>query len=215
MLDDRDARGEQRRWIGRSPPDGAVDVHRVDADHGRAAVDEPLRRSRGPEVRVRRIAVRLGGPVAVPPGVEQHRSSLDVEIAVVDPVDTTPGTSTTGQVEAAEVVAVGVAVERRVEVRARVRHHLDATDLELDPRPRTAPRGLAALRWSEMDGTGQPGVRDRPVAERVAQVDDQSSKPQGGDEGLLGDLDAPMFFIRFLPSFCFSRSLRLRVMSPP
>jgi GTP-binding protein LepA len=25
----------------------------------------------------------------------------------------------------------------------------------------------------------------------------------------------PMFFIRFLPSFCFSRSLRLRVTSPP
>ena len=30
-----------------------------------------------------------------------------------------------------------------------------------------------------------------------------------------GTSTLPMFFMRFLPSFCFSRSLRLRVMSPP
>ena len=30
-----------------------------------------------------------------------------------------------------------------------------------------------------------------------------------------GMLTRPMLFIRFLPSFCFSSSLRLRVMSPP
>jgi hypothetical protein len=30
-----------------------------------------------------------------------------------------------------------------------------------------------------------------------------------------GTSTRPMVFIRFLPSFCFSRSLRLRVMSPP
>ena len=30
-----------------------------------------------------------------------------------------------------------------------------------------------------------------------------------------GTSTRPMDFIRFLPSFCFSSSLRLRVMSPP
>ena len=30
-----------------------------------------------------------------------------------------------------------------------------------------------------------------------------------------GIFTLPMDFIRFLPSFCFSKSLRLRVMSPP
>ncbi len=30
-----------------------------------------------------------------------------------------------------------------------------------------------------------------------------------------GIFTVPIAFIRFLPSFCFSRSLRLRVMSPP
>src|SRR5690606_27831466 len=30
-----------------------------------------------------------------------------------------------------------------------------------------------------------------------------------------GTSTRPMFFIRFLPSFCFSSSLRLRLMSPP
>ena len=30
-----------------------------------------------------------------------------------------------------------------------------------------------------------------------------------------GTSTRPTIFIRFLPSFCFSRSLRLRVMSPP
>ena len=38
-----------------------------------------------------------------------------------------------GQVEAGEVVAVGEAVERRVEVGAGVGDHVDAADLELEP----------------------------------------------------------------------------------
>ena len=32
---------------------------------------------------------------------------------------------------------------------------------------------------------------------------------------LCGNSTSPIIFIRFLPSFCFSRSLRLRVISPP
>jgi len=34
-------------------------------------------------------------------------------------------------------------------------------------------------------------------------------------EGFLGMSTRPTRFIRFLPSFCFSISLRLRLMSPP
>ena len=38
---------------------------------------------------------------------------------------------------------------------------------------------------------------------------------QRGEEGLLRDLHLAELAHPFLPSFCFSRSLRLRVMSPP
>ena len=40
-------------------------------------------------------------------------------------------------------------------------------------------------------------------------VDRAAMKASGGTSTV------PMFFIRFLPAFCFSSSLRLRVMSPP
>ena len=38
---------------------------------------------------------------------------------------------------------------------------------------------------------------------------------QNGHEGSWGTSTLPMAFMRFLPSFCFSSSLRLREISPP
>ena len=62
-------------------------------------------------------------------------------------------------------------------------------------------------------------------ASRSAPADRHPSQPptddisivelEGRDEDVAGHLDAPIDFIFFLPSFCFSSNLRLRVMSPP
>jgi len=45
------------------------------------------------------------------------------------------------------------------------------------------------------------------------------SPPSSDDSAAMkasgGTSTVPMFFIRFLPAFCFSSSLRLRLMSPP
>ncbi len=76
-----------------------------------------------------------------------------------------------GQVETGEVVTVSEAVERRVEVGAGVRHHVDAPDLKLVagrvPLPRRGPAEVVG------DGRpGQPGIGDGPVGDRVAEVDD-------------------------------------------
>jgi hypothetical protein len=42
-----------------------------------------------------------------------------------------------------------------------------------------------------------------------------SSVDSAATKASCGTSTRPMVFIRFLPSFCFSSSLRLRVMSPP
>jgi hypothetical protein len=42
-----------------------------------------------------------------------------------------------------------------------------------------------------------------------------SSNRRASMKASWGTSTRPMFFMRFLPSFCFSRSLRLRLMSPP
>ena len=42
-----------------------------------------------------------------------------------------------------------------------------------------------------------------------------SSVDNAATKASCGTSTRPMVFIRFLPSFCFSSSLRLRVMSPP
>jgi len=43
----------------------------------------------------------------------------------------------------------------------------------------------------------------------------ESSVDRAATNASWGTSTRPMVFIRFLPSFCFSSSLRLRVMSPP
>ena len=204
-------------WIGRVASDGAVDVHRVDADQGNAGLDEPIGRLLR-QVRVRGVAVGVGPPVPIPPGREQDGAPGHVLVGQVRPFDHQPGNvHHPGQVEPAEVMAVGVPVERRVEVGAGVGHHVDAPDLELDA-------GCVALpgrRSAQVIGDHrprQPRVGDRPVAERMAQIDDlghQSSRRRAEMKASWGTSTLPMFFMRFLPSFCFSSSLRLRVMSPP
>ena len=58
---------------------------------------------------------------------------------------------------------------------------------------------------------GYAGVTTRRVAEEAGVPLSQI----GAMKASWGTSTAPICFMRFLPSFCFSSSLRLRVMSPP
>ena len=68
--------------------------------------------------------------------------------------------------------------------------------------------GQTVGRTAESVERAQPTVRpsDRPTTYSTCSTARNAS---------CGISTAPICFMRFFPSFCFSRSLRLRVMSPP
>ena len=182
MLDDRDARPEQGGVHRALAGAGVVDVHRVDADDRRAGGDEPLDGVH-PDVRVRRRRRSRRSPSGGPsrcgtarPARPRRRRRAGRRRPPGAPVASTSDArhaDDAGEVEPGQVVAVGEAVERRVEVGAGVGHHVDAPDLELVARRVRAPVTPPASRWSVIDGRGQAGVGDEPVADRVAEVDDR------------------------------------------
>src|SRR5690606_20759055 len=80
-----------------------------------------------------------------------------------------------------------------------------------------------ALRGAARRRGGQGAVGGARVAGReggahffaLASFPVGESEPSAAMKASCGTSTRPMAFIRFLPSFCFSRSLRLREMSPP
>src|SRR4051794_31195873 len=75
VLDDRDAVPEQPA-VGRTVAvENVVDVHGVDADERRLAVDQRRDQVRGEKRRTDAISVRA--PMAIPAGVKQHRVAGD------------------------------------------------------------------------------------------------------------------------------------------
>ena len=70
-----------------------------------------------------------------------------------------------------QILPVGVAVERRVEVGAGVRHHLDLADLELDAGRVPPARGLPAQEVAD-DRPRQAGVGRHAVLDGVAEIDE-------------------------------------------
>src|SRR4029079_4003323 len=73
--------------------------------------------------------------------------------------------------ELGEVVTVGEPVERRVEVRAGVGDHVDATDLELVARRVPLARRGAGQVIADLRG-GKARVGDQPVGDGVTEVDE-------------------------------------------
>ena len=80
-------------------------------------------------------------------------------------------------------------------------------------------RTESALRGSSLAlvaPQGPEGARlKEPGAYFLALSPADPSEESAAMKASCGTSTVPMFFIRFLPSFCFSRSLRLREMSPP
>ncbi len=93
-----------------------------------------------------------------------------------------------------------------------------------EPRGRPHPRDECA-RWpgprrtgrscSKSSCTSPAGFGHPAAADSAASIPTHSSSRSAEMNASCGTSTRPMFFIRFLPSFCFSRSLRFRVMSPP
>jgi amino acid transporter len=81
----------------------------------------------------------------------------------------------------------------------------------------TAPRSSRARSEAEVVvvGAGGPPTTAHLTCRSAGRVEGQSSRRRAETNASCGTSTRPMFFIFFLPSFCFSRSLRLRVMSPP
>src|SRR5205807_2270293 len=120
-----------------------VDVQRVDADQHGTGPGEPGG-GLGGQVGVS-LKIRVGPPVDVPAGGDQDRLAAHVQGAEGGGVDgpaagerpahrdgVEVGQLFEGQLR--QVLAVGVAVEGRVEVGAGVGDHLDLADVELGPR---------------------------------------------------------------------------------
>ncbi len=77
------------------------------------------------------------------------------------------------------------------------------------------PAVAAAPRGARLgEGLLLPGISPGSVVPDVARHG-YSSTLRMAMNASWGTSTLPMAFIRFLPAFCFSRSLRLRVMSPP
>ena len=90
-------------------------------------------------------------------------------------------------------------------------------------RPRRGRRVGRACRWWSCVGLGtqvyrvpgRPSGTPATTPGRLRRRRRQSSSRRAEMKASWGTSTRPMFFMRFLPSFCFSSSLRLRVMSPP
>ena len=180
VLDDRDARAEQR-GVDRTLPLRVLSMF----TESMPTTAAPASTSRSAVATARYgwsgIAVALRAPVGVPPGAEQHRSarqrpapsssSAPASASAVASI-TTPGTATTrARSSPARSWPSAKRWNGRVEVGAGVGHHVDPPDLELEPGRVPLPRGLPAQVVAD-HRPGQPRVGDGPVGDRVAQVDD-------------------------------------------
>src|SRR6185295_10495906 len=107
-------------------------------------------------------------------------------------------------------------LERLDEERAQQEHdqdHREETDRILDP-PRFFCRFLPSCSKDEF--VQEPHeARDREQQEQEQGKAHFSPVWRTARKASCGISTAPTCFMRFLPSFCFSSSLRLRVTSPP
>ena len=97
------------------------------------------------------------------------------------------------QVEPGEIGAVGVAVERAVEVGAGVADHRDDVHRELGAR-RVLRAGVLPREVRRDRRRGQAGVGDEPGADRVAEVDDACRRSVAA----AADLDPAAAAVRLL-----------------
>ena len=177
MLADRYPGRQQLRVHRAVGVAGVVDVQRVDADQHGAGPGQVGRGIRGQERVVPEVLV--GPPVPVPAGVDEHRLAPAVirqQQAAVDGPGSLrhihPDAVQLGQLvqrQLGQIVGVGIAMERAVQVRARVATEGDLADLESD----LGLEGGADDRANRVRPDlrhRQAGIGDHPVLDHVAEI---------------------------------------------
>ena len=157
---------EQLRMHGPRPNPRIVDIVAVDPDQRRAMFGQPFGRVRGQERMV--LAVAISPPMTVPAGVHQHGLPARRPGRRTPPASTamslshgcrttTPGRSASEfERQVGKILAVGIAMERRVQIGAGVRDHVDPADLE--GRAVLIVRGRPSrVQKSQICGPGSPG----------------------------------------------------------
>ena len=135
---------------------------------------------------------------------EAARRELAVELAL-PPVGVLLAVGVDRLALAAVVAAVEPARRRRGRA-ASTATRPSTGRLSMPLRPDAAAGDVEQLQADDADGEDAPG-HFFPAGS--AELDSAATKASCGTS------TRPTIFIRFLPSFCFSSSLRLRVMSPP
>ncbi len=129
------------------------------------------------------LEIGVGSPVTDPVGVDQHghasqvapREGVGVDGLPVGGADDQAGQGGDAvQSDLAEVLAVGIAMEGRVQIGAGIADHLDPADLEFGPGVVIGPRGLAAQMVANQRRR-QALVGDHAGLDGVAEVDQAAS----------------------------------------
>ena len=177
MLDDRDLGAQQRRMHRAGEVLDVVDVERVDPDQRRARLTRysaasPVRKGiarRGSAACPSARPSRCGPAPPCPAGraPRTHPARCRGLGRAPDHDGLQIGQRLERQLR--QVLAVGVAVERRVDVGAGVGHHLDLADLELDPGGVARARGLPAQEVAD-DRPREAGVGRHAVLDGVAEI---------------------------------------------
>src|SRR5687767_9463103 len=127
------------------------------------------------------LIVALGSPVLTPAGVYQHRLIADIDIlesisihsdtfAMICVYEHARQVYEAPQMGFAEILAVGIAVERAVNIRACIGHHVDSTDEKLGPFLVMLTRVLAAEVITDYRAR-YAFVADQAIVNRVTEID--------------------------------------------
>ena len=164
MLADRNVRAEQQAVDRPRPCSRIVDIVAVDPDERRPALDQRSRGGFGQEWMV--VEISVGPPIAVPAGVNQHglcpnvqtgeRVRIDRQPIFERPPDDQPfKVGQRFQRQLGQILAIGVAMERAVDIGAGVGDHVDPADLERSSRRRNAAADSSRVQKSHMMRAGQ------------------------------------------------------------
>jgi hypothetical protein len=179
VLDDWNAGAEERGMNGARSVVDRIDVERIDADESDAGCDERFGQFAG-EMRMT-FEILIGAPMRVPAGVKENRlvfQRREVEWQAIDGAlapfsradDHAVEIRQRFQFQLREIVAMSITMERTVDIRARVRDHLDLADLEFGSGCVLGARSFATQVIAN-DRHGQAFVSYHPVLDGVTEVD--------------------------------------------
>src|ERR1043166_7424059 len=177
MLDDGNIMAQQHRMHRTITVPRGIDVERIDTDQSNTVLCQI---SRGAFSQIRMLAVRIffGAPVLIPTGMDQHRLTVHIDLTKCVFSDFSAATATHHhaieirqrvEIETREILPTRVSVKRAIEIRSRIRDHLDFPDVKLRSRRGTSRR-IFATEVIANHRRRQTFVSDHPVLNRVTHI---------------------------------------------